>query len=327
MMSSSGPDDDVLGAADILSRDEIRALTRSSNAAGALAIAWSWLVIGASFAALAVWPHPLVFAVVVVILGGRQLALAVLMHEAAHGTLFRARWANEHLADWLCARPMWSDTARYRKHHLQHHAHTGTERDPDLGLALKRPMTRGSLARKIARDLLGATGVRRVIGLLLIDAEVLAYDVGGGIRRAPRTSLGHHARALARNLWRPVLANTLVLGALWLAGCPWVFVAWAGAYLSTFSLFLRVRSLAEHACMDRGPDPLRNTRTMRAGLLARITVAPLHVNHHLEHHLLPTVPWFRLPALARLLAARDAIPSRSRLGSYLDVLRTVSARR
>jgi fatty acid desaturase len=326
-MSSSCPDSDVLGAADILSRDDIRALTRSSNAVGALAIAWSWLVIAAAFAALAAWPHPLVFAAVVVILGGRQLALAVLMHEAAHGTLFRARWANEHLADWLCARPVWSDTARYRRHHLQHHGHTGTERDPDLGLALARPMTRRSLARKIARDLLGPTGVRRVIGLLMIDAELLVFDVGGSIRRAPRRSLGHHVRALARHVWRPALANAVMFGALWLAGCPWVFVAWAVAYLSPFSLFLRVRSLAEHACMDRGPDPLRNTRTTRAGVLARITVAPLHVNYHLEHHLLPTVPWFRLPALGRLLAARDAIPARSRLAGYLDVLRTVSAQR
>jgi fatty acid desaturase len=325
-MSSSCPDEPV-GAADLLSRDEIRALTRSSNAVGALAITWSWLVVAAAFAALAAWPHPLVFAAVVVVLGGRQLAFAVLMHEAAHGTLFRARWANERLADWLCARPVWSDTARYRRHHLQHHGHTGTERDPDLGLALARPMTRRSLARKIARDLLGATGVRRVIGLLMIDAELLVFDVGGSIRRAPRKSLGHHARALARHAWKPAVANAAILGALWLAGCPWVFVAWAVAYLSPFSLFLRVRSLAEHACMDRGPDPLRNTRTTRAGVLARITVAPLHVNHHLEHHLVPTVPWFRLPALGRLLAARDAIPERSRLDGYLDVLRTVSARR
>jgi fatty acid desaturase len=222
---------------------------------------------------------------------------------------------------------VWSDAARYRRHHLQHHGHTGTERDPDLGLALARPMPRGSLARKIARDLFGPTGVRRVIGLLMIDAELLAYDVGGSIRRAPRRPLADHARALARNLWRPLVANAAILGALWLAGCPWVFLAWLAAYLSPFSLFIRVRSLAEHACMDRGPDPLRNTRTTRAGVLARITVAPLHVNHHLEHHLLPTVPWFRLPALGRLLAAREVIPSASRLPSYVAVLRTVSARR
>lgn len=326
-MSSSSPDHDFLGAADLLSRDEIRALTRRSNAAGALAIAWTWLVIAASFAALAMWPHPLVFAATVIILGGRQLALVILMHEAAHGTLFRARWANERLTDWLCARPVWSDTARYRKHHVQHHGHTGTERDPDLGLALAGPMTRGSLARKLARDLVGATGVRRVIGLLLIDAEVFEYGVGGSIRRAERRSLGHHTLALARNLWKPVLANALLLCALWLAGCAWVFIVWPVAYLTTFSLFLRVRSLAEHACMDRGPDLLRNTRTTRAGLLARVTVAPLHVNYHLEHHLLPTVPWFRLPALERLLVARAAIPERSRLDSYIAVLRTVSARR
>jgi fatty acid desaturase len=326
-MSESAPEGGALGAADLFSREEIRALTRGSNAIGALAIAWSWLVIAAAFAALATWPHPAVFAAAVIVLGGRQLALVVLMHEAAHGTLFRARWANERLTDWLCARPMWTDTARYRTHHLQHHGHTGTERDPDLGLALAEPMTRGSLARKIARDLLGASGVRRVIGLLLIDAEVFAYDVGGSIRRAARASLGHHVRALARNLWKPLLANALVLGALVLAGHPWVFAAWLIAYLTTFSLFLRVRSLAEHACMERGPDPLRNTRTTRANLLARITVAPLHVNYHLEHHLLPTVPWFRLPALGRRLTARAALPTRSREASYLDVLRTVSARR
>src|SRR5262249_39929876 len=152
--------------------------------------------------------------------------------EAAHGTLFRTRWLNERLADWLCARPVWSDAARYRRHHLQHHGHTGTERDPDLGLALARPMTRGSLARQIARDLSGAPGGRRVIALVMNDAELLAYDVGGDIRRAPRQPIGHHARSLARNLWPPLVASAVILGALWLAGCPWVFLAWLAAYLS-----------------------------------------------------------------------------------------------
>jgi len=307
-----------------LSRDEIRSLVRPSNAAGALAVAWSWLVIAGALAAVARWPHPLVFAAAVVVLGGRQLALAVLMHEAAHGTLFRTRWANERLADWLCARPVWSDFARYRRHHLAHHGHTGTDRDPDLGLAPVEPMTRGSLARKIARDLTGIAGARRVVGLLAIDAELLHFDVGGGVRRAPRRGAAHHLRALARNPWKPLLANAALFAVLALAGAAWVFAAWAVAYLTTFSLFLRIRSLAEHAGLERTDDPLRNTRTTRAGWLARITVAPLHVNLHLEHHLLPTVPWFRLPAMARLLAERDAVPPASRAAGYLDVLRRVS---
>jgi len=69
---------------------------------------------------------------------------------------------------------------------------------------------------------------------------------------------------------------------------------------------------------------MRNTRTTRAGIVASVTVAPLHVNYHLEHHLLPTVPWYRLPALGRLLAMRDAIPATSRESSYLGVLRAVT---
>ena len=107
-----------VSAADLLSRDEIRTFTTPANAGGALAIAGGWLAIAGAFVLAGVWPHPLTFALAVVILGGRQLALAVMMHEAAHGTLFRTRWCNEQLADWLCGRPVpicrW-DRAPWRK--------------------------------------------------------------------------------------------------------------------------------------------------------------------------------------------------------------------
>jgi fatty acid desaturase len=312
------------GAADLLSRDEIRAFTRTSNAGGVIALAWSWLVIAVSFAALAMWPHPLVFVAATIVLGGRQLALAVGMHEAAHGTLFASRWGNEVVADWLCGRPVWADVARYRKHHLAHHAHTGTERDPDLGLAPVERMSHGSLARKIARDLTGVAGVRRVIGLALMDADLLTYSVGGGVRFRKRHGIGRHVLAFVRHFGKTAFVNAVMLATLALCGYAWVYLAWVVAYMTTFGLFVRWRSLAEHACMDRGPDPLRNTRTTRAGLLARATVAPLHVNYHLEHHLLPTVPWYRLPALGRLLASRDVIPASSRQSGYLRVLRAVS---
>jgi fatty acid desaturase len=313
------------GAADLLTRDEIRAFTRPSNLGGARAVAWTWAVIVLVAAALVRWPHPAVFVGAVVILGGRQLALAVMMHEAAHGTLFRTRWLNETLTDLLCARPVWSDVARYRKHHLGHHAHTGTDRDPDLGLAPLEPMSRGSLTRKIARDLTGIAGLRRIAALLLIDLELLTYNVGGGVQWQ-RRSVGFHLGALVRNAWKMVVANALLFGALWLAGAAWVYLAWIVAYLTTFGLFLRIRMLAEHACLERGSDPLRNTRTTYANLLARATVAPLHVNYHLEHHLLPTTPWFRLPALHRTLTGRGALPERAIARGYGEVLRMVSSR-
>jgi fatty acid desaturase len=314
-----------LGAADLLTRDEIRAFTRPSNLGGAIAVAWTWIVIAGTAVALARWPHPLTFIAAVVIFGGRQLALAVMMHEGAHGTLFRTRWLNDTLTDLLCARPVWSDVARYRKHHLGHHAHTGTDRDPDLALAPLSPMSRGSLARKLVRDLTGIAGLRRVIALLLIDLELLIYNVGGGVTWQ-RRSIGFHALALVRNTWKMVAANIALALALSAAGVGWIYLAWVVAYLTTFGMFLRIRMLAEHACLSRGSDPLRNTRTTRANLLARATVAPLHVNYHLAHHLLPTTPWFRLPALHRALVERGALPASAVASGYGEVLRTVSAR-
>jgi fatty acid desaturase len=157
-----------------------------------------------------------------------------------------------------------------------------------------------------------------------MDSELLTYNVGGVAVPARRRGPLVHLGAFARNTSKAVVANAAMLAILALSGHAWLYLAWLVAYLTTYGLFLRLRSLAEHACMDRTADPMRNTRTTRAGLLARMTVAPLHVNHHLEHHLLPTVPWFRLPALGKTLAARGAIPAQSSSPDYLDVLRAVS---
>lgn len=307
----------------ILSSTEIRELTRRSNLRGVWAIGSTWAVIAATFAALARWPHPAMFALAVIVLGGRQLALAILMHEAAHRTLFANRFANDVITDWFCARPTHGNVEKYRKHHLQHHAYTSTDKDPDLALVTPFPTTRRSLARKFARDLFGATGLKRNVGLLMMDCEMLGYTVAGDAKRLPRNgrSTLDYVRAGIRNGAGFFVTNAAILGALALAGHAWVFWAWVVADLTTFNLFVRIRSLAEHACTERTTDPYANTRTARAGLLARMTVAPVRVNYHLEHHLLVAVPYYRLPKLHALLRERGAVREAP---GYLDVLGIVS---
>lgn len=315
----------ITTANDVLSRTEIRALTTPSDAAGFRAVLTSWSIIALTFAALERVPHPATFILAVVILGGRQLALAVLMHDAAHGSLFRTRRLNEVFADWVCARPVWSDVARYRKHHLTHHAHTGTPLDPDRSLATPFPVTRASLARKLLRDAVGVTGLTRVIGLLAMDLEFIAYTVSTETRRLPRRPLREHLAAGARNLTGVVVTNAVIAGVLALTGHGWVYVAWPIAFMTSFGVVLRVRSIAEHACMEASADPFRNTRTTIAGPLERILVAPHRVGYHLEHHLLMTAPYFRLPALHRLLVARGAVPEGATARGYLAVLREASS--
>lgn len=310
------------------SREEIRELTQASDARGLIALAFDWAVIAGCFALAAAVPHPLVFVAVVVVLGGRQLALAVLMHEASHRSLFRTPWLNHVLGHWLCGAPIWTDLHRYRKHHLHHHAHTGTERDPDLCLIDPFPTSPTSLARKLGRDLVGWTGLRRIVGLLAMDFDVLRYSASGQVLRPPAPpALGARLRNGARRLAPVMLSNLAILGALWAVGHAWLYLLWLAAWMTTFSLFVRIRSIAEHACTERTPDPLRNTRSIEASLLARAFVAPHGVGYHLEHHMVPTVPFHRLRAMRDLLRERGKLEGTPSATSYLDVLREAASGR
>ncbi|MCA9632343.1 MAG: fatty acid desaturase family protein [Myxococcales bacterium] len=320
---SRATEGEVVKVSEMFSREEIRELTRRSNWRGWLALLSIWSGIAASFIVLAVWPHPLTLILALIVLGGRQLGCAILMHEGSHGTLFANKRLSRFVSDWFAGKLVWTDQARYRVHHGKHHRYTGTERDVDRSLVANLPTTRRGLYRKFLRDLLGLTGLKRLVGLFLMDMGLLKWTVATDTHRLPRRRLGEHLRSLVRNAWGVWLMNAALALVLWLCGQLWLYGVWVLAYLTTFSLFLRIRSLAEHACLEQSPDMLRNTRTTRAGWLARLTVAPLSVNYHLEHHLMPGVPYYRLAAMHRLLVERGFTP---RAPGYLDVLRAVSAR-
>ncbi len=310
---------------ELLSPAEISQLTKRSDAAGWWAVLSTWAVITACFAVVAVWPNPFTVVAAVLVLGGRQLALAILMHEASHRTLFATRALNDGLADWLCGRPIWSDVERYRKHHLKHHAYTNTDQDPDDSLSVNFPTTRSSLARKLLRDVIGVTGLKRLFGIFMMDIGAMKYTVAADVVYLPRAgrSIMSYVRDGVRNMWRTVLINLALFGVLHALGCGLVYLVWVVAYLTSFSVFIRIRSIAEHACTERSTDPFRNTRTTSAGWLARATVAPVHVNFHIEHHLMAAVPYFKLKRLHALLVERGHVPHGP---GYLDVLRIATDR-
>lgn len=301
-------------------REQIRQLTQRSNWRGAWAVFSTWALIAASFALLATWTNPLTFIVALVLLGGRQLALAILQHEAAHGTLFKNRRANRLIGDWLCARPIWLKLENYRLHHMKHHKDTGVQGDPDLSLTAPFPGTSRSLRRKLLRDISGLTGLKFLLGWVLMDAGVLKWTVSADMEKLPQDGRRwyHYVRDFCINAAPTLIVNAALFGILAASGHAWLYAVWVLAYLTPYPLFLRIRSIAEHACLEATRDPYRNTRTTRAGLLARLTVAPMHVNYHLEHHLLASVPYWNLPKMHRMLREQGRVAPAP---GYLDVLR------
>jgi fatty acid desaturase len=308
---------------DVLSRAEREALLRTDNRRAWLSIALDWGLVFAAMALVARWPNPLSVLLALCVIGARQLGLAILMHDAAHGTLFRNRRLNDWAGNWLCAYPVWADLAPYRRYHLQHHAKNWTAEDPDLDLATKFPVTPASMRRKIWRDLSGQVAWKRV-------KAILRRDLGGAAgktRRDDHVSFGKTAGLPGwRNLRGVAVTNALLFALLAAAGYPELYLLWVAAWFTTYSLVTRIRSIAEHNMVPDPADELRNTRTTLASAWERLLVAPNRVNFHLEHHLLMTVPLHNLPRLHRLLRERGALDGALVTPGYLAVLRQAASK-
>jgi hypothetical protein len=72
-----------------LSNQELKELGRLSNLRGFGSIAWTWGIVFGCIALYSVRPGPLTFAIGWLVMSGRHLALAILMHEGAHFLLLR----------------------------------------------------------------------------------------------------------------------------------------------------------------------------------------------------------------------------------------------
>lgn len=312
---------------DVLSRDQIKRLLTPTNREGFTSLLFSWGLIALCFLAAARFPHPATYVAVVLVLGGRQLALAILMHECAHRSLFRSKGLNDFVGNWLCGAPTWNRFLGYREHHRRHHHYTNTEKDVDLGLVTPFPTSRASMMRKFARDLTGIAGVRRIFGLLAMDLGFITYTASYGAEKIDQKTMTLSRRfgIISKFLGPVILTNLALFGILAAAGHPMLYLLWVVSWLTTYGFFLRIRAIAEHACTDISPDPLRNTRTTKAGPIARLFFAPHDVNYHLEHHLLPTVPHYRLKLMHQMLTESGALKDAYVANGYREVMRAVSA--
>ena len=296
---------------DYLSRDEVVYFTRRSDWRAWGIVLGNWLLISAIFLVAAIWPHPLIIIAAVILLAGRQMGLAVLMHECGHGTFFKSKALNDFVGQWLCALPTMNDQPSYASGHLEHHRKAGTQADPDLSNYQAYPISRESFKRKVIRDLTGQTGYKLISLMTMRLVETLKR--------------GDYA--LAISYFRPYLAQLLLLLVLSALGIPWAYLLWVTAYMTFFMLIIRVRQVAEHAAVPDlyDPDTRLNTRSVDAPWWQRWAMVPNGVNYHLEHHFMASVPCYRLRALRELLKRRHAFDNVRAFGGYGALLKHVVA--
>jgi len=288
---------------------EMAVVRARSDIRGLFCVAHAWAVIGAAMAVYALWPNPLTFIAAVLVIGSRQLGLAILMHDAAHGVLMRTRWLNEWVSQWLCAYPVGADTIAYRHYHLKHHRSTQQKDDPDLGLSAPFPITKSSYRRKFIRDITGQTGFKQ-------RREQFRRAWGGN-----NLNFVQHVTAFWEKLGGVLTANFVLLAILTAFGKPhyWLMF-WLLPNLTWQMVITRIRNIAEHAVVPDNNDVFRNARTTYAGPVMRAFVAPYWVNYHVDHHLLFYVPCYNLTKLHAMLLAKGFGPRMEIRKNYREIL-------
>lgn len=282
---------------------------------GPLLVLHCWAVIGLAVVVGVVWPLTIPLGVAVI--GTRQLGLAILMHEAAHGGLSPNARLNDFLGHWLCAVPVGASLKAYRPYHLSHHKYAQQTEDPDLVLSAPFPVTRASLRRKIVRDLTGQTFFKqRVLFAFKAFATRRDEDVAEG------------AVVTGKSVAPFLAVNAALLLAAGLAGVWWAYFAlWLLPLATWFPMVTRLRNIAEHACVEgSATDAFRAARTTHASWWERALIAPYWVNFHAEHHLFMHVPCWRLPALHRAVRATPQGARMEVASGYAEVLRTASGK-
>lgn len=255
---------------------EVKAdLTRLSNRAGLWHLAGHLGLIGTLGAGIALavpgwWLLLLPYGIALIF-------LFTLEHECTHRTPF----ATPALNDWVgraAGFVLLLPFEWFRYFHLAHHRWTNIPgRDPEL--AGEKPQTRaawlwhvsglpywGAMA-KVTFDLAMGRGA----------AEYLPAQALPRIRTEARWMLAGYGVALASLSFSPAV--------LWL----WIVPVLIG------QPFLRLYLLAEHGDCPRVADMFQNTRTTFTTAVVRFLA--WNMPYHTEHHVYPSVPFHRLPAL------------------------------
>ena len=197
-------------------------------------------------------------------------AMYVMIHEAAHGGIFRRRGLNEWagiLADTVNLVPA---AISFRSYHLKHHTYQGVyEFDADLPFAWE------------AR-LIGSGPVGKFAWFVLFPLfEMLRPLRLEGIRFLTGWTLTN---------WLVVLASDVAIGYFWgpkalaYLGCSWLF--------SIGPHPLGARWIQEHYVVDGDQETY--------SYYGPLNLPAFNVGYHQEHHDFPSIAWNRLPDLKRL---------------------------
>jgi fatty acid desaturase len=290
-----------------IERPLLTELSRLSPGRLLLQVAVEWTLV----VALVVLAHrvdAIAFSVLCMLLiATRQHALLILMHDFAHHQFSRRKgWLNDVVANVFTAFPLFVTVQGFRRDHLKHHQHVSTEHDPNWSnIVTKRyefPKSRLQSGWEVLKHCLG--------WYTFHDLKGYWVDAGLVVDQAASTRW-------QQGVFYAAVAVGVTYFHLWMD----VLLYWTLPAFTFLLAMLYVRDIAEHHCLPKGG--LLAARTVLPRWFDRLLFCQNSVNFHTEHHLFPSVPFFRLKRLHQQLAqdpryVREAVVTRGYLAGLLN---------
>lgn len=203
--------------------------------------------------------------------------LFTLEHEATHRTPFRSAWLN----DWVgrvCGLLLVLPFEWFRAFHMAHHRWTNLPgKDPEL--AGPKPATRRAWVWHVS-------GLPYWIAEVRLLARLVSGRVDDGF-----VAEGAKARVVAEARGMAAVYLLAGLSLIWTDLLLWIWLVPVLLGQPVLRLYL----LAEHGDCPEVANMFENTRTTFTTRAMRWLA--WNMPYHVEHHVWPTVPFHRLPAL------------------------------
>lgn len=297
--------------------EDIRVLSKVSSWRGLFAVFSEWLIMFAAILFSIRFNNLPAYFLAWIIIGTRMYALYSLLHDGIHYLLF----PNKQVNDWICRLflcwPLFISLNRIRKFHLAHHQYLKTPDDPEaVHLQYKEfqfPLSSSGLAFTFLKDISG-------FNFLFYKGSKILRSLSPALN-SKKDQNKNTAGAQGQFDWGMVLYYTVIAVTLIYWHQELRFVTyWIVPYITIYQVLNRIRLSTEHFHLPE--EKLFQTRTVKLNLAERIVFSPHNLGYHTEHHLYPSVPFYRLPALHKKLM--DAASYRDNIvvsKSYFQVIK------
>jgi fatty acid desaturase len=278
---------------------DIRALSKVSNWMGIVTILWEWLLISGAIYLSVRFNSILVYLVAWLIIGTRMYALYSLLHDGIHYLISPKKQVN----DWICrlflSWPLFTSLNKIRKFHQAHHQYLKTPGDPEaIHLQYKEFQFPAPVSGVVFTFLKDITG----FNFIFYKCRKIVRSISSSFSTSANTE-GNPAKSTNHFEWGMIVYYTVIVIALFYSGKEIQFILyWLLPYITIYQLLNRLRLSTEHFHLPE--DKLFQTRTVILNLPERFIFSPHNLGYHAEHHLYPSVPFYRLPALHKKLMSQ-----------------------